>query len=73
MMWPGSSIGGNSNWPEARYLAPALEIDVCFHLLVAARAGCRALDHGFTLEFQIEQMWKSITNGVYDGGCTIAF
>jgi hypothetical protein len=48
-MWPGSSIGGNSNWPEARYLAPALEIDVCFHLLVAARAGCRALDHGFTL------------------------
>jgi hypothetical protein len=43
-------------------LVQALEIDVCFHLL-AARGRCsRALGHGFALEFQIEQMWKTITN-----------
>jgi len=54
-------------------LTLALEIDVCFHLLVAAPVVARALGYGLTLEFQIEHMWKTITNGVYEGGCTIAF
>jgi hypothetical protein len=30
---------------DARYLMPVLEIDVYFHLLVAAPGAARALDH----------------------------
>ena len=73
MMWPGSSIGGNSNWPEARYLAPALEINVCFHLLVAARAGWPMPTAASALKFRIEHMWKTMRNWVGDDDCTIDF